>query len=252
MWTWRCGTSWPEFEAGIGKQPIAASTSPASRATLPDGADKTGDLGVRARAPKNRPTRHRRPFGMTRMWIGASGLMSWKASACSSSYTFFARDLPAQDPRENVAVVIGLGRVDRHGVSVARPIAASSQLCGAAGFGNLRPVASLAPQPFPWRSLLEPMRGAPLAGGAVVVWLAGACYCHSYSNSGQGLGRPVVGQPDLVCDRGRAVVRLVRMVEAAAAADADARPRAFCSDWYWASPRCRSRSSIWSISAPAA
>jgi len=41
-------------------------------------------------------------------------------------------------------------------------------------------MASIAPQPSPWRSLLEPMRGAPLVIGAIVVWLAGASYCHGY------------------------------------------------------------------------
>lgn len=41
-------------------------------------------------------------------------------------------------------------------------------------------MASIAPQPSPWRPLMEPMHGAPLVGTAVAVWLAGAGYCHGY------------------------------------------------------------------------
>ena len=37
------------------------------------------------------------------------------------------------------------------------------------------------------------MRGAPLAGGAVVVWLAGACYCHSYQILAKGWVGPWSG-----------------------------------------------------------
>lgn len=41
-------------------------------------------------------------------------------------------------------------------------------------------MASLAPAPSLFRFLFEPLRGAPLVGCAVAVWLAGAGYCHGY------------------------------------------------------------------------
>jgi hypothetical protein len=57
----------------------------------------------------------------------------------------------------------------------------------------IEPMASIAPQPPPWRSLLEPMRGAPLIIGAVVVWLAGASYCHGYQLLSRGWVGPWSG-----------------------------------------------------------
>ena len=71
--------------AGIGEQAIAGRDQPRLARDLADGADEAGDLRVRGLAPRNRPRRRRRPLGITRMWVGACGLMSWKASACSSS-----------------------------------------------------------------------------------------------------------------------------------------------------------------------
>ena len=61
-------------------------------------------------------------------------------------------------------------------------------------FGNLRPVASLAPQPFPWRFRYWSRCAARRSrGGAVVVWLAGACYCHSYQILAEGWVGPWSG-----------------------------------------------------------
>jgi hypothetical protein len=41
-------------------------------------------------------------------------------------------------------------------------------------------MASLAPRPSLFRWLFEPLAGRPLVGAGVVVWLAGAAYCHGY------------------------------------------------------------------------
>ena len=41
-------------------------------------------------------------------------------------------------------------------------------------------MASAAPSPSLFRFLFEPIRGWPLVGCAIAVWLAGASYCHGY------------------------------------------------------------------------
>lgn len=41
-------------------------------------------------------------------------------------------------------------------------------------------MASLAPRATSWRFFFEPLRGLPLVATALVVWLAGAAYCHGY------------------------------------------------------------------------
>jgi hypothetical protein len=41
-------------------------------------------------------------------------------------------------------------------------------------------MASLAPRPSLFRWLFEPLGGASLVGGGIIVWLAGATYCHGY------------------------------------------------------------------------
>ena len=56
------------------------------------------------------------PFGITRTCTGASGLMSWNASACSSSYTRL-QDLAAQDLGEDVVALIGHGAGSSGGIA---------------------------------------------------------------------------------------------------------------------------------------
>jgi hypothetical protein len=41
-------------------------------------------------------------------------------------------------------------------------------------------MAGLAPQSFRWRMFFEPMHGPPLVVSGLLVWLAGAAYCHGY------------------------------------------------------------------------
>ncbi len=41
-------------------------------------------------------------------------------------------------------------------------------------------MASVAPNPSLLRVLFEPIRGLPLVAGTILVWLAGAGYCHGY------------------------------------------------------------------------
>jgi len=41
-------------------------------------------------------------------------------------------------------------------------------------------MATVAPHPGPFRFVFEPLRGLPLIGCGVAVWLAGATYCHGY------------------------------------------------------------------------
>ena len=41
-------------------------------------------------------------------------------------------------------------------------------------------MASIAPRQFEWRLLLEPLRGRALVATGLIVWLAGAAYCHGY------------------------------------------------------------------------
>ena len=41
-------------------------------------------------------------------------------------------------------------------------------------------MASLAPRPSLLKLLFEPLGGLQLVGAAILVWLAGAGYCHGY------------------------------------------------------------------------
>src|SRR6185369_3233267 len=65
-------------------------------------------------------------------------------------------------------------------VTLASTNGPSSQLCAAAGKFNFARMASAAPNPSLFRFLFEPIRGLPLVGCAVAVWLAGASYCNGY------------------------------------------------------------------------
>ena len=91
------------------------------------------------------------------------------------------RDLAAQDAGEDVELVVGLSGVDRHGRDVSpRTGARQAQLCNAKAARILRAMASLAPRPSLLKLLFEPLGGLQLVGAAILVWLAGAGYCHGY------------------------------------------------------------------------
>jgi hypothetical protein len=72
--------------SGVGKQPVA----------LDDELLVAGDLADRAGDALEEKSSQETygPLGITRIWTGASGLMSWKARACSSSYTVLEGSSP--------------------------------------------------------------------------------------------------------------------------------------------------------------
>ena len=114
MWTWRCGTSWP----GVHARRWRAADSPArparsSRAILPTARTKAGDLLVRALSRKVVPGdvgalgNHQDVRRRERVDVVEGERMLVLVD-------LLRRDLAAQDPREDVVVVIGLRGVDRH------------------------------------------------------------------------------------------------------------------------------------------
>jgi len=56
----------------------------------------------------------------------------------------------------------------------------SSQLCGGAAADIVRAMASRAPRPNLAPYFFEPLRRGPLLAAGIVIWLAGAAYCHGY------------------------------------------------------------------------
>jgi hypothetical protein len=62
-------------------------------------------------------------------------------------------------------------------------------LCNRAVAGILEAMASLAPRPT-FRVLFEPLGGRSVVAGGILVWLAGALYCHGYQAL---LGREALG-----------------------------------------------------------
>ena len=102
-WTWKCGTSCPRVLAHIGQQPIARRFQPQFPRDLPRprGMNPAISASRRARAEIGEAS-SKAPFGITSTCVGAWGLMSWNASAHSSSIDFLAGDLAAQDAGKDV------------------------------------------------------------------------------------------------------------------------------------------------------
>jgi hypothetical protein len=65
-------------------------------------------------------------------------------------------------------------------MTVASTNGASSAIVQAVGPRYFKAMASLAPRPSLFKWLFEPLSGRPLVAAGILVWLAGAAYCHGY------------------------------------------------------------------------